>query len=262
MRTRGVVALVAGFAVAVAVAGFPAAASDTTIAAGVSSWNPSSATITAGESVKWTNSGGIHNVCVQKPGASGDTCDEFTNGAPSDAWSEASHPFTTPGTYNFFCANHKAYGMTGTITDTSTSTGTGTGTGTSTTPPPDTMPTDTTTIQDPTQIEQNSVVDDKTAPGFVGKPKRRASRKSLVVELRSSEAATLKATVFRRPPRGRSFSRISEASLQVKPGKNVVKLPRKAGGSLRSGAYRVKLQLVDAAGNKSPAKTLVFKLAS
>jgi hypothetical protein len=70
----------------------------------------------------------------------------------------------------------------------------------------------------------------------------------------------LHATVFRRPPGGRAFARISEASLHVTQGRNVVTLPRKT-GSLRSGAYRVKLQLVDAAGNKSAAKTLVVKIA-
>ena len=37
-------------------------------------------------------------------------------------------------------------------------------------------------------------------------------------------------------------------------------LPRKARHA-RSGAYSVKLQLVDAAGNKSATKTISFKLA-
>jgi hypothetical protein len=45
----------------------------------------------------------------------------------------------------------------------------------------------------------------------------------------------------------------------VKQGKNVVMLLRKS--RLRSGAYRVRLQLVDAAGNRSATKTLNFKLA-
>jgi hypothetical protein len=48
----------------------------------------------------------------------------------------------------------------------------------------------------------------------------------------------------------------------VSKGKNVVTLPRKPKGSLRSGSYKVKLQLVDAAGNKSPTRTLTFKLSS
>jgi plastocyanin len=253
MRLRVATALVAGFAIAIAIAGFPAVASDATIAAGTQSWGPNHATITAGESVKWTNAGGFHNVCVQKPGTTGDSCDEFTNGTPSDAWTEATHQFTTAGTYEFFCAAHKSLGMTGTITVNPASTGT------STTPPTDVMPTDTATV--PTNTETFPASTDSTAPEFVGKPKRRASRRSLIFELRSSDDATLNVTVFRRPPRGRSFSRISEALLKVKEGKNVVTLPRKS-RSLRSGAYRVKLQLVDAAGNKSSAVTISFKVAS
>ena len=47
----------------------------------------------------------------------------------------------------------------------------------------------------------------------------------------------------------------------MKQGKNVVTLPRKAGSSLRSGSYKVRLQLVDVAGNRSATKTLSFKLA-
>jgi hypothetical protein len=111
----------------------------------------------------------------------------------------------------------------------------------------------------PIQTEQSAA--DVTRPEFAGKVKWRASRRALILELRSSEAATLKATVLRRPPHRRAFSRVGQASLPVKQGKNVVTLPRKASGRLRSGAYRMQLQLVDAAGNKSVKKTLSFKLA-
>jgi plastocyanin len=242
---RALFALVTGTLVALLVAGFPASASNATIAAGAASWNPNSATITAGESVTWTNAGGFHNVCVQKPETTGDACDEFTNGDPADTWTSASHSFTAAGTYNFFCAAHRSLGRTGTITVQPAST----------TPPPDSQPTDTITV--PTSTDTGPAAD-TTAPAFAGKPKRRASRRSLVLALSSSEDATLKATVLRRPPRGRSFARVTEASVHVKQGRNVVKVPRAA---LRSGAYRVKLQLVDAAGNRSAAKTLSFKVA-
>ena len=150
--------------------------------------------------------------------------------------------------------------MTGTITvgtGENPPVGTNTGTGTSTTPPPGSQATDTTTV--PTQT-QNTVGADTTAPTFSAKPKRRASRSALIVTFSSSEDATLKAGVFRRPPGGRSFGRISRRSLQVKQGRNVVTLIRKL-GKRRAGAYRVKLQLVDAAGNKSATRTLSFKIA-
>lgn len=242
-------ALVAGLVTAALVAGFPASAADTTIAAMSAgySWNPKNVTIQVGDTVTWTTDGVLpHNVCVQKPGTTGTTCDEFRNGDPSTSWSSYtnSHTFTTPGTYTFYCETHKSFGMVGTITVGGGSTGTGTGTGT-----------DTTTT--PTQPQTYDTV----APHFTSKPKRRASRKSLIVEFGASEAGKLSATVFRRAPGKRSFSRVGSASLTVKQGHDVVTLPRRASGRLRKGAYRVTLQLVDAAGNKSATKTLLFKLA-
>jgi plastocyanin len=247
MRIR-VGALIAGLVTAALVAGFPASAANTTIAAmsvGYS-WNPKNVTIHAGDTGTWTTDGALpHNVCVQKPGTTGTTCDEFRNGDPSTSWSSYtnSHTFTTPGTYNFYCEVHKSFGMVGTITVEGDSTGTGT------------YPAETTTTQ--TQTTPSDTV----APHFTSKPKRRASRKSLIVEFGASEAGKLSATVFRRPPGKRSFSRVGSASLTVKQGHDVVTLPRRASGRLRKGAYRVTLQLVDAAGNKSATKTLLFKLA-
>ena len=206
--------------------------------------------------VTWTTDGVFpHNVCVQKPGNTGTTCDEFRNGPASTDWSgnaTNSHTFTTPGTYTFYCETHKSFGMVGTITVGGDSTGTETGTGT--TPPPYTYPTDTTTT--PTQTTQYDTV----APHFTSKPKRRASRKSLILDFGASEAGKLSAAVFRRAPGKRSFSSVGSASLKVRQGHDVVTLPRRASGRLRSGSYRVTLQLVDAAGNKSATKTLLFKL--
>jgi plastocyanin len=245
---RGLLALVTGIAVAMAIAGMPASAANKSIAAvSFTDWNPADVSIEAGDDVTWTNATGIaHNVCVAAAGAASG-CGEFRSGDPSDAWPSGgyTHRFAAAGSYKYVCEVHAS--MTGTITVTAPP-------GTSTTPPPDSQPTDTITV--PTQTDTTPATD-MTAPSFTGKPKRRASRKSLVLELSSSEDATLKATVFRRPPRGRSFARVTEASVHVKAGKNVVKVPRAA---LRSGAYRVKLQLVDAAGNKSSAKTLSFKV--
>ena len=269
-------ALVLGLLAALVVTGFPASAADQSIAAqSFTAWQPANVSIAVNESVTWTNSTGyLHNVCVRAAGAS-TGCDEFRSDNPSDAWPSGgyTHAFTADGTYAYICEQHTNMkgtitvgngGGTTTTTTTTTTTGattTGTGTGTSTTPPPDTMPTDTTTIQDPTQIEQNSVAQDTTKPSFVGKPKRRASSKALIVDLRSSEDATLKATVLRRPPRGRTFTRTGDASMHVNQGKNLVTLPRKAGGKLRSGSYKLRLQLVDAAGNRSATATISFKIA-
>ena len=267
MRVRHLASLPAGLLAALAVAGFPAFATNQTIAAvGHSGWSPADVSIAPGESVTWTNgTGQFHNVCVRSAGAA-TGCGEYRSGNPSASWPSEGypHPFPNAGTYSYICEQHP--NMTGTITvgsgsgggtgtGTGTETGTGTGTGTTTSPAPGSQPTDTTTT--PTQTAPA----DTTAPSFVAKPKRRASRRSLILELRVSEEATLNATVFRRPPRGRSFTRVGATVLHVTQGKNVVTLPRKARGSLRSGAYKVKLQLLDAAGNRSPTTTLSFKLA-
>jgi plastocyanin len=268
MRLR-VVPLVAGLIAAALIAGFPASAADTTVTAQAFTWDKTAIAVNVGDKVTWANgSGGIpHNVCVAKPGDTPDaandaSCTEFRNGAPAADWSgyTNAHPFATAGTYKFICQQHPTT-MAGTVTvgDGTTTTGTGTGTGTSTTPPPDTQPTDTTTT--PTQTQTETTAADTTAPAFTGKIKRRASRKSLVLDFRSSEDATLHATIFRRPPHGRAFAQVGQASAKVRTGHNVVTLPRKAGGSGRSGSYRVKLQLVDAAGNKSATKTLSYKLS-
>src|SRR3954451_5970910 len=250
MRFRQMTPLAAGFIAAAAITSFPASAADQSIAAdsATATWMPNSATINAGDQITWSNDGGTHDVCVQKPGTSGSACSEFQNGPPSSSWTSVAHKFTEPGTYTFFCELHQSFGMTGTITVKASDTGTGT----STTPPPDSQPTDT--ITTPQTGTETLPAADTSAPAFTGKLKRRASKKSLILEFGSSEAGTLKATVTRRAPKAKSFKKVGEASLKAKHGHNVVTLPRKAAGSMRAGAYRVKLQLIDAAGNKSPTR--------
>jgi plastocyanin len=265
-------ALVLGLLAALLVVQFPASAADTAISAeDPPNWSNENVTIDVNDKVTWTNGTGFsHNVCIRRENVSSG-CGEFQSPpAPSATWpSDVSHQFTSDGTFTFYCQAHPTQ-MRGTIkvgtgdnppvdTGTGTGTSTATGTGTSTVPPPDTQPTDTITVPTQTQTTTTTAAD-TAAPAFTGKVKRRSSRKALIVELRSSEDATLKARVFRRPPRGRSFGRIGQTSLHVNQGKNVLTLVRLA-KRRRSGAFRVKLQLVDAAGNKSATKTLSFKLA-
>jgi hypothetical protein len=49
--------------------------------------------------------------------------------------------------------------------------------------------------------------------------------------------------------------------MKVSSGANTLTVPRKAAGTLRSGSYRVKLTLVDTAGNRSLPRLFNFKLA-
>jgi plastocyanin len=261
MRVRLLAPFVAGITLAFAITVLPASALNTSVSAvSYTSWNPRNVTIQPGESVTWTNNSGYsHNVCVAAAGESSG-CGEWRSDDPLINWPSQgySHTFANAGTYHYICESHP--NMAGTITvgsGSGTGTATGTGTGTSTTPPPSSYPTDTTTV--PGQTQQSPGSD--PAPAFTSAVKRRSSRRALILVFGSSEPATLKATVWRRPPGSRSFRRLGRASLQLKQGRNVATLPRQATGRLRAGSYRVQLQLVDAAGQRSKSRTLNFKLA-
>src|SRR5258708_5329712 len=85
------------------------------------SFTPSSVTIQVGDTVVWTNAGGIHTV-------TGDGADPFcgTNAIPVTC----SETFTNTGTFPYHCQFHQLFGMVGTVV---VSGGT-----TNTNPPPDT----------------------------------------------------------------------------------------------------------------------------
>jgi plastocyanin len=274
-------ALLAGVGAAALVAGIPALAADQTVTAGSSSWSRTTVNIAPNEQVTWSSSSAnAHNICVARPGDTLDTdplhstdpasCTEFRNGDPGTGWS-ASHTFPTAGTYAFECQAHPGsmHGSVvvgtggGTTTTTTTTTGTGTTTTTTTTTGTGPTPSDTTPTQTQTgpTLTQTTQAADTTVPRFTTAIKRRAGRKSLTLTFGSSEAGRLEATVFRRAPRARTFARVGKASLKVRSGANTLTVPRNAGGGLRSGAYRVRLALVDAAGNRSPARLVVFKIA-
>jgi len=250
-----VTALLAGVGAAALVTGLPASAADQSVAAGPgNSWSSTQVNIAPGEKVTWSNSTGSHNVCVAKPGdtldATPTSCTEFRNGDPGADWSgyTNAHTFAAAGTYPFECQAHPVT-MNGTIV---------VGDGGTTTTTTETTPTQTQTTTTPTQTAPAT---DTIAPRFTTAIKRRAGRRALTLTFSASEAGRLEATVFRRAPGRRSFARVGRASLGVTSGANTLTVPRKAAGTLRSGAYRVRLALVDAAGNRSPMRVLVFKLA-
>jgi plastocyanin len=255
----------AGVTAALLVAGLPASAADTTVnAVTTSRWDPDPVAIQIGDTVTWMNSTGAeHNVCVASAGAAaGANCDEFLSGTPSATWPSGgySHVFNAAGTYQYECTKHT--NMTGTIT-----VGGGATTTTTSTTATETTPTQTQTQTTPMQTETAptqaapTATPDTTPPAYTGALRRRATRRALVLDLGSSEDATLRATVFRRRPDRRSFALVGRATLAVHAGRNVVTLPRRATGRLRSGAYRVRLVLADATGNRSAARTLRFKIA-
>ncbi|MCB0004883.1 MAG: hypothetical protein KDE04_00470 [Anaerolineales bacterium] len=70
-------------------------------------FTPQTVLIETGQTVNWTNAGGLHNVKADD--------DSFTSGTPStDPWS-FDFQFNTPGTYTYICEIHSGSGMTGTI---------------------------------------------------------------------------------------------------------------------------------------------------
>lgn len=78
-------------------------------------FDPNTLSISVGDTVMWTNTGGNHNVNGSTDVYSGNP-EGFSNGAASsDAWSYE-FVFTQPGTYNYQCDPHVGLGMTGSIT--------------------------------------------------------------------------------------------------------------------------------------------------
>lgn len=76
---------------------------------------PSSLTITAGDTVTWTNAAGFHNV-NGTTGVGVGNPETFGNGAAATGTWTYSKQFTIAGTYNYQCDPHAGIGMTGSIT--------------------------------------------------------------------------------------------------------------------------------------------------
>jgi uncharacterized protein (TIGR03118 family) len=84
------------------------------------SFTPQSVTIQVGDTIVWTNAGGLHTV-------TGDGTDPFCG--PNPVSVTCSETFTNAGTFPYHCNFHQAFGMVGTVIVTSN---------TNTNPPPDT----------------------------------------------------------------------------------------------------------------------------
>jgi plastocyanin len=95
------------FAVALLANGGALAANGSVTATPGDRFSPAAVTINVGESVTWTNGGGNHNVVL----ADGDVALI----SPSTSSWTLTHTFTTAGTFSYYCAIHRALGMTGTV---------------------------------------------------------------------------------------------------------------------------------------------------
>ncbi len=84
------------------------------VSVGSNFFNPNALTITAGDTVLWTNTGGNHNVNGSTATFPSNPA-SFGNGAASSAAWSYQFQFTMPGTYSYQCDPH-APGMAGTVT--------------------------------------------------------------------------------------------------------------------------------------------------
>jgi plastocyanin len=70
-------------------------------------FSPSTVQIRVGDTVRWLNRSGFHNVVA--------TGGSFSSGAPSADTFTFAHTFNSVGTFAYFCEVHLAMGMTGTV---------------------------------------------------------------------------------------------------------------------------------------------------
>jgi plastocyanin len=82
-------------------------------------FTPETVTIQAGDTVVWTNAGGIHTV-------TGDGADPFCGAGYATT---CSNTFTTAGTFPYHCVFHQSIGMVGTVIVTAVTTMQGAGHG-------------------------------------------------------------------------------------------------------------------------------------
>jgi plastocyanin len=87
----------------------PASALEQTVTVRDNSFDPTSKTVSLGDTIKWTNSGAnTHNVTFDPPLTA--NLGDMTPGG-----SVFSPAFTTPGTFTYFCRFHQSSGMRGTV---------------------------------------------------------------------------------------------------------------------------------------------------
>lgn len=106
----------------IAMLGTPAAANtascevvpDVTVQVTSNVFTPADITINVGETVRWENIEGFHNVNGSQA-TFPDNPDSFTSGAASSGW-VYDHTFTVPGVYDYQCDPHANFGMVGTVT--------------------------------------------------------------------------------------------------------------------------------------------------
>lgn len=78
-------------------------------------FSPSNLTILAGDTVRWTWTGGSHTV-TSGTGAADPNVGALFDAPLNSVSTTFDYVFNTPGTYPYFCRPHESFGMTGVIT--------------------------------------------------------------------------------------------------------------------------------------------------
>jgi plastocyanin len=237
-----------------------AAPAEVAVGSGGDRFTPKDVTVTAGEAVTWRWSDSGHNVQVDA------AAEQFDSGYKSSGGTFA-HTFTTPGTYEFYCDPHRGDGMRGTVTVTPASTppppppgggGTGGGgTGGGSTGGGSTGGGATgggSTGGGATgggsagagSATAASTAADATAP-LVRLVRSTFRGRSLRLNVRLSEASAIHVGMRRRGS-GKAVTK----KFAGRKGANALRISTRG---MRRGRYRLRVVAVDAAGNRSRART-------
>ncbi len=242
-------AFLAGLALAVV----PTLGANTDVTAGGASntFIDSTVTVSAGDSVTWTNAGGLHNVKFEDG--------NFTEPSPPDtsAW-KVSRTFTTPGTYRYYCEVHGGpggTGMSGTVVVNAAG-------GTTTPPPGEGGP--------PGSGQPPTTAHDTVAPELklsVKTAQRILRRRGLVISVRVDERATVTAKARITVSGASRVVRLRKATRRLDAGvraKLKLRLSRKTRAAVSSALARrsrlrakVTVTAKDAAGNARSRKRSV-----
>jgi plastocyanin len=231
-----VAALLTGLGLAV----LPAEAADQSVSVSSDVFTPSSVTVSVGDTVTWTNTGGRHNVHFE------DESFVMPDPASTSSWTRE-RTFNTAGSFAYYCDVHRDEGMTGTVTVIAASTAPPGGS-----PPP------------PGGGPAPAPGPDRTKPavtGFTIKRRRfRVTKAKRPFSFRLSEAASVRLVISRKV-RKRYRVRGTLTRRDLAAGKHTIAFKgRLAGKKLAPGSYRASITATDTTGNRSATRRVAFRV--
>ncbi len=249
-----VLAAAAGLGLAV----LPADAADHTVSVSSNVFTPKDLTITQGDTVTWTNTGGLHNVRFD------DGSFDMPPDPVSSSWT-VQRTFNTAGSFGYVCEQHADIGMTGTVTVLApgqTGGGPGTGTTPGTTPPTSPPASDS---KRPV-ISSFSVTSARFRVGKAptARDARKEAKRGSAFKFRLSEQATIRiaiSKVVRKHGKKRYVAKGTLTRRSLKSGQNKLSFSGRIGRrALAVGLYRATASATDKAGNESLSRRASFRV--